>query len=66
MKLLRYWKLSLYAGMVGRGDNGDNKPWLGFYYGYWFPRIRNSSYGAAYGLDMSWLCFYMTMYWSKP
>lgn len=47
-----------YARMVGRGDNGDDKPWLGFFYGSWLPRVRIVRTPGYWAVDWRWLCFF--------
>lgn len=64
-KSAREWRigrLCFYCGMQGRGDNGDNPPWLGFYYGSWLPKVRLGRYVAASYADVIWLCFHASFY----
>jgi hypothetical protein len=59
---LRIGRLNVYAGMVARGNNGVNPPWLGFCYGYWLPRLAKASYLGCVYVDFAWLCFHASIY----
>lgn len=59
MSTLWLGRLSISVGTQGRGNNGDDQPWLGFYYGSWFPKatIRQRDLGWY------WLCFHGNFTW---
>lgn len=55
-------KLRIHISVNGRGDNGVNPPWLGFYYGYWIPRFQFMRWAAGWYADIAWLCFHSSVY----
>lgn len=64
-ELLRVGRLSVYVGKVMRGDNGDDPPWRGYCWGSDWPRANLQKSSACYCLDLSWLMFFASIYWSR-
>lgn len=62
MATLWLGKFTAHIGINGRGDNGDNPPWLGFYYGSWLPVVSVHNEWAA-SLNWRWLCFHGYFTW---
>jgi hypothetical protein len=62
---IRLGRISIYIGKIARGSNGENPPWRGYCWGSDWPRVRFSGYCAAYCLDLSWLCYFLSIYWNK-
>lgn len=55
--------VTFYLGMSAKGSNGDNPPWFGRCWGFWFPRLRWNS-GRPWrkeccDVTAQWLCFWL-------
>ena len=58
-------RLSIYVSKVAKGCNGETPPWRGSCWGSDWPRISLQDCYAAYCLDISWLCYFASIYWNK-
>lgn len=65
MELLRVGRLTVYAGKIQRGNNGSDPSWRGYCWGSDLPRARLQTAPAVYCLDLSWLMFFVSIYWSR-
>lgn len=63
---LRIGRLSIYAAKISRGNNGNNPPWRGYCWGSDWPRIQFGKGGNSMRcVQVSWLMFFVTAYWTK-
>lgn len=65
MELLRVRRFSVYVSKIARGHNGETPPWRGYCWGSDFPRINLQKSPGCYCLDLSWLCYFMSIYWNR-
>lgn len=65
MNILRVGRLSVYVGKIERGNNGENPPWRGYCWGSDWPKASLQRSAAAHCLDLSWLCYFASIYWNK-
>ena len=66
-KTLWLGKLAISAGITGRGNNGSNQPWFGFYYGAWLPHCwwNGGKFRRREVVDVGWywLCLHGSWTW---
>lgn len=63
--VLRIGRLALYVGKIARGNNGENPPWRGYCWGSDWPRASLQHGTTCHCLDLSWLCYYASIYWNR-
>lgn len=55
---MRLGNMEISAAMQGRGNNGENPPWFGFYYGSWVPQFWSRGNHLFKEYNWYWLCFH--------
>lgn len=65
MRLFWTRRISAYASKIERGNNGDNPSWRGYCWGSDWPRVRLQKGITCNCLDLSWLCYFVSIYWNK-
>lgn len=61
----RFWRITVYANKIERGCNGENTPWRGYCWGSDWPRANWQAGSTCYCLDLSWLCYFVSIYWRR-
>lgn len=59
-------RITVYASKIERGNNGVDPSWRGYCWGSDFPRINFHRGTTCNCLDLSWLCYFVSIYWNKP
>jgi len=65
MNILRIGRMSIYASKIARGHNGENPSWRGYCWGSDWPRANLQRGSTCYCLDLSWLCYFISIYWNR-
>ena len=63
--LIRTGRFSVYVGKIKRGNNGENPPWRGYCWGSDWPKVKLLKGAPSYCLDLSWLCYFASIYWNR-
>lgn len=62
---------SVYFGKIAKGCNGETPPWRGYCWGSDWPRLNlqcivlDQRGAICYCIDISWLCYYSSIYWNR-
>lgn len=65
LRCFRIGRLTIYPGKIHRGSNGSDPPWRGYCWGSDWPKARLQKSSWCYCLDISWLMYFVSVYWAR-